>query len=170
LAMLDTGELPDFTALTPKHAEPAMDQLIAEAQAVVDRCTEVDGPTDWDSIMAPIEAVEDRLERAFSPVAHMHAVMDSPAWREAYQACIPKLTAFSSEVGQNSALYEAIKTLKDSPDFTALDRERQRVITERLRDFELAGVALPEADKARYREIAQRLSELSTTFQQNVLD
>lgn len=170
LEMLANGALPDFERLAPEHAEPAIDALIAEARAVIERCTGDAPATGWADLIAPIEDAEDRLERAFSPVAHMHAVMDSPRWREAYQACVPKLTAFSSEVGQNTALYDAVKTLRDSDEFTALDATRQRVTTDRLRDFELAGVALPEAAKARYKEIAQRLSELSTAFQQNLLD
>ncbi|KEZ76380.1 M3 family metallopeptidase [Salinisphaera hydrothermalis] len=170
LEMLETGELPDFERLAPEHAEPAVDALIAEAQAAVERCTTDATATSWAELIAPVEDAEDRLERAFSPVAHMHAVMDSPKWREAYQACIPKLTAFSSEVGQNTALYEAVKALRDAPEFETLDATRQRVITDRLRDFELAGVALPDEAKARYKEIAQRLSELSTAFQQNLLD
>ncbi|HET7314424.1 M3 family metallopeptidase [Salinisphaera sp.] len=170
LDMLATGELPDFERLSPEHAEPAVDVLIDEARAVIDRCTTGDAAAAWADLIAPIEAAEDRLERVFSPVAHMHAVMDSPGWREAYQACVPKLTAFSSEVGQNVALYNAVKALHDSAEFTALDATHQRVIVDRLRDFELAGVALPDEAKSRYKEIAQRLSELSTIFQQNLLD
>ncbi len=170
LDMLATGDLPDFERLAPEHAEPAVDTLIAEAEAVIERCTIDADATGWADLIAPIEEAEDRLERAFSPVAHMHAVMDSPGWREAYQACVPKLTAFSSEVGQNTALYEAVKTLRDAEEFAALDATRQRVITDRLRDFELAGVALPDDAKTRYKEIAQRLAELSTLFEQNLLD
>lgn len=170
LEMLAIGGLPDFERLAPEHAEPAVDTLLDEARAVIERCTSDPAATGWADLIAPIEDAEDRLERAFSPVAHMHAVMDSPGWREAYQACVPKLTAFSSEIGQNVALYEAVKALRDSSAFEALNATRQRVITERLRDFELAGVALPDEAKARYKEIAQRLSELSTTFQQNLLD
>ncbi len=170
LDMLATGDLPDFERLAPEHAEPAIDTLIAEAQTAIERCTADARATGWADLIAPVEDAEDRLERAFSPVAHMHAVMDSPEWREAYQACVPKLTAFSSEVGQNTALYEAVKALRDAPEFDTLDVTRQRVIIDRLRDFELAGVALPDEAKARYKEIAQRLSELSTAFQQNLLD
>ncbi|WP_423822482.1 M3 family metallopeptidase [Salinisphaera sp. SPP-AMP-43] len=170
IEMVDTGRLPDFQAIEPEHAEPAVEALIDEAKATIERCTTEDVPATWADLIAPLEASEDRLERVFAPVGHLHAVMDSPKWREAYQACVPKLTAFSSEVGQNTALYEAVKRLRDSAEFDRLDAVQQRVINDRLRDFELAGVALPEEAKARYKEIAQRLSELSTTFQQNLLD
>ncbi|RJS93391.1 M3 family peptidase [Salinisphaera sp. Q1T1-3] len=169
--MLDSDlQLPDFEAIAPAHAEPAIDTLIADARRTIDDCLATDAAPTWDNLVAPIEAAEDALERAFSPVAHMHAVMDSPEWRAAYQACLPKLTAFSSEVGQNSALYDAIARLADSAHYETLTAGRQRVITHMLRDFELAGVALADDDKKRYAEIAQRRSTLSTLFQQNLLD
>lgn len=170
LAMLDSGDLLDFSTLMPEHAESAIDQLLTQARQTIAECLGNGGPYSWANLMQPIEEAEDRLERAFSPVAHMHGVMDSPGWREAYQACVPKLTAFSAEVGQNSQLYEAVRTLSNSSEFEQLDATQQRIIQERLRDFEDAGVALPEDKKNRYKEIAQRLSELATRFQQNVLD
>jgi oligopeptidase A len=171
LAMLATKALPDFDAIAPEHAEPAVDALIAEArEAVAQGIAAADQVPGWEGVIEPIDAAQDRLERGFAPVAHLHSVMDSPAWREAFQACLPKLTAFSSEVGQNTALYEAVAALRDSAQFKALATGAQRVITDMLRDFKLAGVALDDQDKARYTEITQRISELSTTFQQNLLD
>src|SRR5699024_9484242 len=171
LALLDTDAVPDFAAIEAKHAEPAIDQLIDEARATIEHsiAASADGP-DWATLIAPIDDAEERISRAFSPVGHLHAVMDSPAWREAFQACVTKLTAFNSEQGQNTALFEAVKKLHDSDTFTALNASQQRVITNMLRDFHLAGVALDTGDKTRFREIAQRLSELTTQFQQNVLD
>src|SRR5699024_10359111 len=108
LALLDAGAVPDFTAIKAEHAEPAVDQLLEQARAVIERsiAASADNP-DWTTLIAPIDDAEDRIGRAFSPVGHLHAVMDSPAWREAFAACVAKLTAFSSEQGQNAALFEA---------------------------------------------------------------
>ncbi|MAS08635.1 M3 family metallopeptidase [Salinisphaera sp.] len=170
LVATDGPALPDFAALAPHHAEPAVDHLIAAAREAITTALAHAGDPSWDTVIAPIEDSQDALDRAFSPVAHMHAVMDSPEWRAAYQACVPKLTAFSSEVGQNTALFETVARLKDSPAYVELGPARQRVIDHMLRDFELAGVALEPAAKTRFAEIAQRRSELSTTFQQNLLD
>lgn len=172
--LIDLAErrtLPDFAAIQPSHAEPAIDQLLAEARETIEASVAAAGEQPrWDNLVAPIEATQDRLSRAFSPVSHLHSVMDSAEWREAFQACIPKLTAFSSEVGQNSALYQAVHHLRDSDAFNTLDTAQQKVITDMLRDFQLAGVALNDADKTRYKAIAQRMSELSTQFQQHLLD
>lgn len=172
--LIDLAErhtLPDFAAIKPAHAEPAIDQLLADARETINTSITAAGEQpSWDNLVAPIEAAQDRISRAFSPVSHLHSVMDSAEWREAFQACLPKLTLFSSEIGQNSALYQAVQGLRDSDAFTGLDTAQQKVITDMLRDFQLAGVALNETDKARYKEIAQRLSELSTQFQQHLLD
>ena len=172
LALANPGSsaLPDFASLSPDHAEPAVDHLIGAAREAIDAALIHAAAPTWDTLIAPIEDSQDAIDRAFSPVAHMHAVMDSPEWRRAYQACVPKLTAFSSEVGQNTALYQAVSRLHDSTAFAELSPGRQRVIEHMLRDFELAGVALPGPAKKRFADIAQRRSELATTFQQNLLD
>ena len=170
LTMLEGGQLPDFSAIAPEHAEPAVDQMIADARRAVDRAIAQSVDPSWETLVEPLDAAEDRIERAFSPVSHLHAVMDSPAWREAYQACLPKLTAFSSELGQNTALFEAVQRLRDADTFDTLDAAQQRVVNDMLRDFRLSGVALDDEAKARFAEIAQRMSELSTSFQQNLLD
>lgn len=170
LAMLERDDMPDFAAIMPEHAEPAVDTLIAEARAAIHRCTEATGAPTWDSLIAPIDAAEERISRAFSPVGHLHSVLDSPQWREAFRNCVAKLTDFNTEQGQNTALFEAVKQLHDGDAFAALDTGQRRVVDNMLRDFRLSGVALDADAKARFGAIARRLSELSTQFQQNLLD
>src|SRR5699024_8114213 len=170
LAMLEHETMPDFAAIAPEHAEPAIDALIARARAIIDRCTEAADQPTWDALIAPIDTAEERLSRAFAPIGHLHAVMDSPAWRTAFQNCVAKLTDFNTEQGQNTALFEAVQRLHDSDTFAALDAGQKRVIDNMLRDFRLSGVALDDDSKSRFRTIARRLSELSTQFQQQLLD
>jgi len=110
-----------------------------------------------------------RLSRAWSPIAHLNAVANSPQMREAYNDCVPLLTEYSSELGQNAALQAAyLHVLKSEGD--ALDPPQRKVLENALRDFRLAGVDLPAAAKTRYREVAQRLAQLATKFSENVLD
>ncbi len=170
IAMLDTGDMPDFATIAPAHAAPAVEQLIAQARETVAGAVESPGTPTWQSLIEPIDAAEDRIGRAFAPIGHLHAVMDSPEWREAFEACLPKLTEFGTEQGQNTALFEAVKRLREADGFDAMDAGQQRVVTDMLRDFRLSGVGLDDAAKARYRQITQRMTELSTRFQQNLLD
>ena len=169
LDMLHSRELPPFSQIRPEHAEPAVDALIAEGRATIDAITSRD-QHDWQSVAAALEHVDDRLERAFAPVSHLHAVMNSDAWRAAYQACLPKLSDYGSDVGQNTELFNAWQALRDSAEYDALSQPQKQVINHALRDFRLAGVALNEQDKARYKTIQSQLSELSNRFENQLMD
>lgn len=170
--LLDNPLLPPFSAIRAEHVEPAIDSLIqrgrAQLQAVVDQAR--GQGVRWDNLVAPLEEEDDRLNNAWSPVGHLNAVMNSDELRQAYTNSIAKLTAFSTEVGQNQALCDAYQALADSPGFAQLSQEQRTTVEHALRDFRLAGVDLPEADKQTYSELKQRLSELSTLFANNVLD
>src|SRR5699024_4995983 len=156
LTMLDNGDMPDFERIRAEHAEPAIDHLLAAARATIEQCVATAAPT-WAALIAPIDDAEERISHAFAPVSHMHSVMDAPAWREAFQNCIAKLTDFNTEQGQNRALYAAVQKLRDSDEYDRLDAGQQRVIDNMLRDFRLSGVALEGEARERYRAIARRL-------------
>ena len=167
--LLHAAELPDFAAIAPEHAVPAVEEVLAEYQAQVDALVAIEHPT-WDSLIAPLEAMDAKLERAFSPVSHLHSVMDSPEWRAAHEIAQDKITEFTAALGQNRALYEAYRKLKSSPEFAHFPRERQAVIEHALRDFELSGVALDEPMRTRFRDIARESTQLETAFEQAVMD
>jgi len=170
LDMIETGALPDFHAIRPEHAEPLVDALIARGRASIAESITGAATPSWDTVIAPLDASEDRMGRGFAPIAHLTVVMDSPAWRRAFEACRIKLAAYSAELGQNVALLEAVKTLRASAAYATFDHAQQRVVDDILRDFQLSGVSLPAADQARYRQISTRLGELATCFQQHVQD
>jgi len=170
LTMVDNSTLPDFSAIGPEKAESAIDVLIARANAVVEKAEQATPETAWNKLIGPLITAEDSLERAFGPVSHLSAVMDSPQWRDAYQACLAKITDFSTEIGQNATLYRAVDELYRSPAFQTLDDEQKRVVEHWQRDFKLSGVDLDDNAKARYKTIANRLSNLSSQFSQNLLD
>ncbi|MGB0956831.1 MAG: M3 family metallopeptidase [Litorivicinus sp.] len=169
--LLQDHALPAFKAIKPEHIVPAVEALIGEAKAVIDRVTAPDNlDATWSGLVAPIDAASERLNHAFSPVGHLKAVMDTPELRDAYNQCLPHLSAFGTWVGQHKPLYQAYKTLKASAEYAALDGPRQRVIDDAIRDFELAGVGLTGDAKARYGAIKSELSDLSSAFSDAVLD
>ncbi|WP_024461834.1 oligopeptidase A [Marinimicrobium sp. LS-A18] len=168
--LLETHELPPFSAIKPEHVEPAIRQLIDENRAHRERLLDgLDQPT-WDNFVAPLEAEEDRLEQAWSPVSHLNAVVNSEALREAYNASVALLTEYNTEVSQDKRLYEAFQAIADSPEYDQLSQAQRQSIDYALRDFRLGGVALEGEAKKRYGQIKKRLSELSTQFANNVLD
>ncbi len=170
--LLETHELPPFAEIRAEHVEPAMETLLSESREAIDRLADQAAatPPTWDSFAAPIEAVNDRLTKAWSPVSHLNGTMNSPEMREAYQACLEKLSAFSTWVGQHEGLFHGWQALKEGPAWENLDAAQRRTVENALRDFRLAGVDLPADKKARYGEIQSRLSLLSNQFSNNVLD
>jgi oligopeptidase A len=168
--LLEHHALPPFSTIQPEHVEPAIRHLIERNQREIERLLQGPGPWDWSTLLQPIEALEDELARCWSPVSHLNGVLNSEALREAYNACLPLLAAYSTWMGQHAGLYAAYRDIADGPAYGALDTAQRKAVDNALRDFRLAGVALPGQDKARYGELRKRLSELASRFSENVLD
>jgi oligopeptidase A len=168
------NSLPLFSQVKPEHAQPAIEQLLASnrkrIQSLLDSINSGETPVSWDALVTPMEAWDDELSQAWSPVSHMNSVVNSDELRDAYNACLPLLSAYSTEMGQNQDLYKAYKKLADSDEFTRLSTEQKTAIEHALRDFRLAGIALEGDKKIRYGEIKSRLSELTSKFGENVMD
>lgn len=168
--LLSGDPLPAFRKIQPKHAEPAIAQVLALGRASVEQAVSGRHSPGFDAVAQPLEDAAMRIDAAWSPVRHLHAVADTPELREAYNACLPQLTQYHTELEQNEELYEAYKALAESDAYAELSPSQRRVVDNALRDFRLGGVALPAAQKARYGEISTRISELATKFSENVLD
>ena len=168
--LLTDNILPLFSQIRPEHVEPAIDQVLAEARATVDKCLlNKDGYT-WENLIEPMENADNRIHKTWSPVSHLNSVMNTDGLRDAYNACLPKLSAYSTELGQNENLYKAFQSLSEHPEFERYSDAQKKIITNGLRDFKLSGVALEPEKKERYKEISQELSKLASKFEENVLD
>lgn len=168
--LLNMTGLPPFSQIKAEHVEPAIDSLLAENRKTVEQLLSANEAYTWNNLIQPLEDMDDRLSRVWSPVSHMNSVINSEALRNAYNACLPKLSEYGTEMGQNVRLYQAYKSIKDSDQYQQLDMAQKKVIDNALRDFHLSGVDLPEDKKNRYKEIQQQLSKLTTKFEENVLD
>ncbi len=168
--LLQMDDLPPFNAIRPEHVEAAIDSVLAENRAEVEQLLKAEGGYRWNNLVAPLEALDDRLSRLWSPVSHMNSVVNNPELREAYEACLPKLSDYATEMGQNERLYQAFEAIRASDEYATLNTAQQKVIENTLRDFRLSGVALPEAQKVRYKELKAELSKLTTKFSNNLLD
>ena len=168
--LLEQHDLPPFSRIEARHAEPAIRQLIERNKQAIESLLDQGPPYSWDNLLAPIEELEDGLAQAFSPVSHLNSVCNNEAIRDAYNACLPLLSEYGTWMGQHSRLCEAYQQLADSEQFTSLAPARRKTIENALRDFRLAGVSLPPEQKARYGELRKRLSELGSKFGENVLD
>ena len=166
--LLEIDALPAFDRITAADARPALEKVLAENRARLAELTAQPAPT-FASLVIPVEELSYRLSRVWSPIGHLNGVANSAVMREAYNQCVPLITEYSTELGQNAALQAAYAhVLKAEGD--SLDPQQRKVVENALRDFRLAGVDLPPEKKARYCEVAQRLAQLGTKFAENVLD
>ncbi len=168
--LLDFAGLPRFAEIKPEHVAPAIEQLLDENRALVTRLLADDSLPTWDAFVRPMEDANERLGRAWGPVGHLNAVMNSPELRDAYNSTLPKITAYYAELGQNLALFQKFKALRNSPEFAGLSAARKKIIENELRDFRLGGAELPDDKKTRYLAVQERQSELSSRFSDNILD
>src|SRR5262245_281455 len=168
--LLDFSGLPRYAAVRTEHVAPAVDQLLQENRALIERLTLTETPATWQDVVHPLEEANERLSRAWGVVAHLHSVLDSPELREVYKANQPKVVQYWTELGQNLALFEKYKTLRAAAEFARFTPAQAKVIENELRDFRLSGAELPAAEKKRFAEVQEELAKLATKFLENVLD
>ncbi|MBT0718947.1 oligopeptidase A [Rosenbergiella epipactidis] len=168
--LLTPFSLPPFSAIKPEHVVPAVTAALDECRATVERVVAQPGPFTWQNLCQPLAEADDHLGRIFSPVSHLNSVKNSPELREAYEGVLPLLSEYGTWVGQHAGLYQAYRSLKESPEFAALSLAEQKAVDNALRDFELSGIGLPSDKQKRYGEISARLSEIGAAYSNNVLD
>jgi oligopeptidase A len=167
--LLEQSGLPAFAHIRPSHVEPAIRAVLAESRARVEEILAAAEPPRWDNLVMPLEALDHRLARVWAPVGHLNAVQNTEALRKAYNACLPLLSDYSSELGQHEGLFRAFeRVLAEQGD--ELQPGQRKILADALRDFRLAGVALAPEPRQRFRAIMQELSTLGAKFEENVLD
>ncbi|MFT3734838.1 MAG: M3 family metallopeptidase [Rhodocyclaceae bacterium] len=168
--LLQTQGLPLFDTVSPEHVAPAVQQLLAENRALVARLESGTETPDWDGFVAPLVDAGERFSRAWGVVGHLHSVMDTPEWREAYNAQLPEVSRYYAELGQNLKLFSRYKALRDSAAYASLSPVRRRIIDNEVRDFRLSGAELADEQKPRFQAIAEEQASLAAKFSENVLD
>ncbi len=162
--------LPDLSTVDAADVAPAVDQLLAVARATVERVVDSAHAPTWENLVEPLSDALDRLDRAWSAVSHLNAVVSTPSLREAYNGTLPRLIAFHTELAQDARLYARYKALRAAPAFARLDAVKQRVVDNELRDFRLGGADLAPDAQAEYTAIEAELGQLSAAFNDHVLD
>ena len=169
--LLQAFDLPPYSAIRPEHVEPAVDSILADSRAAMARLLEQQsGTPSWDGLVLALDELGARLGQAWSPVSHLNAVCNNAELRAAYEACLPKLSEYWTEIGQNRPLFQAYESLANSPEAAGFDVAQKTILEHALRDFRLSGIDLPPAEQQRYGEIQMKLSELGSTFSNQLLD
>ena len=168
--LLDFSGLPRFAAIQPEHVTPAVDQLLQENRALIERVATASAEPSWDNFVAPLDDANERLSRAWGQVAHLNAVMNSPALRETYNANLPRISQYYAELSQDERLYAKFKALRAAPEFGGLGRAQRKIVENELRDFRLGGAELGPEQKAEFKQVREQLDKLASRFSDNLLD
>ncbi|PLP90206.1 oligopeptidase A [Pseudomonas sp. FFUP_PS_473] len=169
--LLQSYDLPPFSAIRAEHVLPAIEQILADNRSAIAAILKSQGenPT-WEGLVLAMDELNDRLGAAWSPVSHLNAVCNSAELREAYESCLPALSAYATELGQNRELFQAYQALAASPAAAHFDVAQKTIIEHALRDFRLSGIDLPADKQQRYAEVQSKLSELGSRFSNQLLD
>ena len=168
--LLDFSGLPRFADFKTELVTPAVDQLLAENRALIGRILAPEVAPNWRDFVEPMEDANERLHRAWGIVGHLNSVMNSPELREVYNSNLPKITQYYTELGQHEGLFARFKALRAAAAFEGLARAQKKIVENELRDFRLGGAELPPEKKARFKEISERLSRITSRFSDNLLD
>nr|WP_286945880.1 oligopeptidase A [Pseudomonas sp. UBA6718] len=169
--LLQDFDLPPYSQIKPEHVEPAIDSILADSRVAIAELlkTQQVNPS-WDGLVLALDELNARLGRAWGPVSHLNAVCNNAELRAAYEACLPKLSEYWTEMGQNKPLFEAYDALAKSPAAAGFDVAQKTILDHALRDFRLSGIDLPAEQQKRYGEIQMKLSELASRFSNQLLD
>ncbi|WP_093379418.1 M3 family metallopeptidase [Variovorax sp. OV329] len=164
--LLDFRDLPLFDQIRPEHVGPAVDILLAQADAALQKVTDPAFPADWNAIAKELDVATERFSRAWGAVGHLNAVADTPELRAAYNEAMPRVTAFWTRLGSDERLYAKYKAI----DPAKLTPEQRQAHKNAVRNFVLGGAELQGAAKERFAAIQERQAELSQKFSENALD
>ena len=167
--LLEPAQLPAFSKISPELIQPAITELIERNRRSIAELEKQQQPQ-WDSLIKPLELMNDQLDKAWSPVRHLNSVKSSTELRHAYNACLPLLSEYSTEISQNRQLYEAYQQIASSAQFAEFTPAQQKTINDALLHFRLGGVELEGDARKRYQQLQSELSELQSRFENNLLD
>ena len=162
------NKLPDFHSVKPRHVLPALNKIITENKKIILQLESADDSPTWENFVIPLEKCSEKLNRVWSYINHINAVKSSTSYRKAYNQTLSKVTEYSSDLGQSYILYKKYKTLLKKN--RGLNASQKKLIKNEITSFELSGVALPEKQKVKFKEIQSNLSKLSSSFDENILD
>jgi oligopeptidase A len=166
--LLNPDPLPQFLQIRPEHVEPAVREVLSQNRARIDELAALTGPT-FATLIEPLEELHHRVSRTWSPVSHLNAVLNSEGLRGGYNACLPLLSAYQTDLAQSEPLFRAYRAIADEQG-SELAPVQRRVIEHAMRDFRLAGVGLPVDRKQRFKTAMLELAQLQARFEENVLD
>ena len=169
-SLQDVLLLPDFASMDPTGLAAKLDKKLVNNQRAIERLLKNQDTSNYNRLVPALEQLSDEVDQLWGPLSHLHGVSNKDDIRAAFDECLPKLTAYATQMGQNKALYLAFVGLLESDEFSQLSQAQQQFVTLQIRDFKLAGVALNSQQQIEYGQLKQQMAELSTRFSNHLMD
>lgn len=165
-----TQNLPHFSNIKIDQIETDLSHILQENNQQIEKILNQTSHFNWDNLIHRLENINDSLHNYWSPINHLHSVLNSEPLRKVYHACIPKLSDYDTKLHHNEKLFQAIASIANSNEFSKLDFAQKKLIEHSVRDFKLSGIDLPPDKKEQFAKLSKELAELTTKFEDNVLD
>jgi len=170
LYRIASNTFPDFSVMKAAEVLPVVEQYLTENGALLQTLlANTEEPT-WDNFMAPLDEADDRFEKVWSIISHMHSVCCEDELRAVYEQAVVMVSDYYTKLGQNRTLFNKIEAIAASDAYGSYSKAQKKVIQNSLRDFRLSGVDLPEEKKDQLLALQQTLAQLTMKFEQNIMD
>lgn len=162
-------QTPPFDKIESEHFMPAIEEAIKEAkQEIEDITTQTEAPT-FENTLEAMEFAGEKLSSVTSILFNLNSAETNKKIQEVAREASPILSEFGNDIWQNTNLFERVKKVYNQKDQLELDNEQEMLLTKTYKSFIRNGADLNEKDKARFKEITKKLSQLSLTFGENIL-
>ncbi|MCC6918786.1 MAG: M3 family metallopeptidase [Alphaproteobacteria bacterium] len=163
------GGYPLFDRMSVAALKPALTRAMELGQAEIDAIAGKAGAAGFENTLAALEDSGRAYDRASNIANIFSTTMNDAAMQALEKEMAPVLSAYEDGIVQNERLFARIKAVYDGRDGAGLSPEQARLVEVTYKNFTRRGANLNAADKARLKEINQKLASLYTQFSQNLL-
>ena len=168
--LLNRVGLPLFNQIKIKHISPALNKVLKENKDVIEQIASNNQAPSWENFVFPLQQSNEKLSRVWSQINHLNSVVNNEELRVIYNKNLNKVTKYYSELSQNEFIYKKFKKIKIGKFYKTFSSAQKKIISDELLGFELGGVGLNKDKKLQFKQILSRLSKLSSSFEENLLD
>ena len=168
--LLNREGLPLFEQINEKHITPALNHVLKESRLTIKTVESSKEDPDWHNFVLPLQKSNEKLSRVWSQINHLNSVVNNEKLRLIYNKNLVKVTKYHSELSQNKLIYKKFIKIKSGKFYKSLKAPQKKIITDEILGFELGGVGLDNTKKIEFKKILSKLSKLSASFEENLLD
>ena len=162
-------QIAPFAEIEDEHFAPALDEALSAHMAEIDAIADSPDAPKFENTIEAMEGAGEALDKVLSVFYSLAGADSTPKRQELQRDFSPKLSAHSSAISANEALFKRIETLWNVRDTLDLSPEQARVLMLTHRGFVRSGAALAGEQADLMKEVKSRLATLGTQFVQNLL-